>query len=172
MSSVSSTLLTLSSSAIRSVNGRSRSRIIHGHSQFRQRQAHAQLLGLAQRRARRAHLADLVHVGDQLAGRRAATSASGQSVRCTDRSPVTPRQITSVISGSSGAASRRSPPARCAGCRWRRRSSSQNRERDRRTYQFVSASVNWRSWSHAPEMSQTSSDAVRSSRSAASLARM
>ena len=33
-------------------------------------------------------------------------SAAGQSVRCTDRSPVSPRQTSSVVSGSSGAVTR------------------------------------------------------------------
>ena len=75
-------------------------------------------------------------------GSAGTSPASGQSVRCTDRSPVTPRQITSVISGSSGAASR--PVTSSTVCRvsMASGSSSQNRERDRRTYQFVSASVN------------------------------
>ena len=36
----------------------------------------------------------------------AARPAAGQSVRCTDRSPVSPRQITSEVSGSSGATTR------------------------------------------------------------------
>ena len=35
-----------------------------------------------------------------------SSSAAGQSVRCTDRSPVSPRQISSVVSGSSGAVTR------------------------------------------------------------------
>ena len=34
------------------------------------------------------------------------SSAAGQSVRCTDRSPVSPRQTSSVVSGSSGAVTR------------------------------------------------------------------
>ena len=83
-----------------------------------------------------------------------------------------PRQITSVISGNSGAASRLVTSSTVCNVSIASASSSQNRERERRTYQFVRASVNWRSWSHATEMSQMSSDAVRSSRSAASLARM
>ena len=35
-----------------------------------------------------------------------SSSAAGQSVRCTERSPVRPRQISSVVSGSSGAVTR------------------------------------------------------------------
>ena len=61
---------------------------------------------LAQRRAGRADVAHLVHRRDQLVVGRAASSADGQSVRCTDRSPVSPRQTSSVVSGSSGAATR------------------------------------------------------------------
>ena len=34
------------------------------------------------------------------------SSAFGQSVRCTERPPVSPRQISSVVSGSSGAVTR------------------------------------------------------------------
>ena len=34
------------------------------------------------------------------------SEASGQSARCTERPPVSPRQISSVVSGSSGAATR------------------------------------------------------------------
>ena len=50
---------------MRSANGSSACWILHGHSEFRQRQAYPQLLGLAQRRRRRAHLPHLVHGGDQ-----------------------------------------------------------------------------------------------------------
>ena len=35
-----------------------------------------------------------------------SSSAAGQSVRCTERPPVSPRQISSVVSGSSGAVTR------------------------------------------------------------------
>ena len=80
--------------------------------------------------------------------------------------------MTSVANGSSGAASRAVTSSTVCRVSIASRSSSQNRERDRRTYQFVNASVNCRSCSQAPEMSQASIDSVRSSRSAASLARM
>ena len=87
------------------------------------------------------------------AGSAGISSALGQSVRCTDRSPVSPRQITSVTSGSSGAASRVTISSTVCRVSMASRSSSQNRERDRRTYQFVSASQNDRSESQAPAMS-------------------
>ncbi len=76
MSSVSSTLLTLSSSAMQVDERLAGVRVLHRDSEFRQRQAHPQLLGLAQRGRRRAHVAHLVHgrhqvgVGGHLAGLR------------------------------------------------------------------------------------------------------
>ncbi len=73
-----------------------------------------------------------------------SASGSGQSVRCTDRSPVSPRQISSVVSGSSGAATRvtvsstvwsvsKAPTSTAP-------SVAQNRSRERRMYQLVSTS--------------------------------
>ncbi|CFE41912.1 Uncharacterised protein [Mycobacterium tuberculosis] len=69
-------------------------------------------------------------------------SGAGQSVRCTDRSRVRPRQIISVISGSSGAASLVVTSNTVCSVSMASASSAQNRERDRRTYQLVNASVN------------------------------
>ncbi|SIL80688.1 Uncharacterised protein [Mycobacteroides abscessus subsp. abscessus] len=100
------------------------------------------------------------------------TDSDTQSVRCTDRSPVSPRQMTSVVIGSSGAARRHVVSSTVCNVSMASASSSQKRERDRRTYQLVSASVNCRSCSHATETSQSSMDLVRSSRSCASFARM
>ena len=85
--------------------------------------------------------------------RRAASSAAGQSVRCTERSPVSPRQTSSVVSGSSGAVD----PAdrlehgveRVERLRSTSPSAAQNRSRERRMYQFVSTSRNDRVESHA-----------------------
>ena len=82
------------------------------------------------------------------------------------------RQITSQAIGSSGAANRVVTSRTVCSVSIASGSSCQNRDRDRRTYQFVSASVNCRNCSQAPEISQMSMAAVRSSRSAASLARM
>ena len=88
------------------------------------------------------------------------SSYDGQSVRCTDRPPVRPRQISSVVSGSSGATTRHtvssvvysvsnaavadssSPP--------------QNRSRERRMYQLVSTSRNERIVSQALAISYAS----------------
>ena len=71
-----------------------------------ERQPVAQAAGLAQRGRGRADLADLVHRGDQRVVGGQLVDASGQSARCTDRSPVSPRQTSSVVSGSSGAVTR------------------------------------------------------------------
>ena len=73
-----------------------------------------------------------------------SAAASGQSARCTDRSPVSPRQTSSVTSGISGAVTRhtvsrtvqRVSKALDAPCP----SESQNRSRERRMYQLVSTS--------------------------------
>ena len=78
-------------------------------------------------------------------GSAGSTSDCGQSDRWTERSPVTPRQMTSVISGSNGAASLLVTSSTVCRVSMASASSSQNRDRDRRTYQFVKASVNWRS---------------------------
>ena len=53
-----------------------------------------------------------------------------------------PRQMTSQAIGSSGAASRVVTSSTVCNVSIASGSSAQNRERDRRTYQFVSASVN------------------------------
>src|SRR5699024_9759936 len=105
-------------------------------------------------------------------------SVAGQSTRWTDSSPVSPAHTTSDMSGSSGAASRivvSSTVYRVSNASRASRpedSPAQNRERDRRTYQLVSASAKRRSSSQAAAMSVMSSAAVMASRVAASLARM
>ena len=75
-------------------------------------------------------------------GSAGTTSASGQSVRCTERSPVIPRQMISVAIGSSGAANLAVTSRTVCKVSIASRSSFQKRERDLRTYQFVNASVN------------------------------
>ena len=71
----------------------------------RQREAHAQIAGLAQRQARRRDLAHGIHrLHESRIAREPAVS--GQSSRCTLRPPVSPRQISSATSGMSGAAIR------------------------------------------------------------------
>src|SRR6478735_1465942 len=83
---------------------------------------------------------------DASAGR---SSADGQSVRWTERSPVRPRQTSSVVSGISGAVARQTTSSTV----WRvsnaSASSSQNRSRERRMYQLVSTSRKLRVESHA-----------------------
>ena len=68
-------------------------------------------------------------------------SASGQSVRCTERPPVSPRQISSLISGSSGADIRVVASSTVHRTSKASRSSSKNRSRLRRTYQLVTSSM-------------------------------
>ena len=83
---------------------------------------------------------------DSSAGR---SSADGQSVRWTERSPVRPRQTSSVVSGISGAVARQTTSSTV----WRvsnaSASSSQKRSRERRMYQLVSTSRKLRVESHA-----------------------
>ena len=67
----------------------------------------------------------------------------GQSVRCTDRSPVSPRHTSSAVSGASGATTRHSVSSTVYSVSNASAPFSlpdQKRSRDRRTYQFVSAS--------------------------------
>ncbi len=88
------------------------------------------------------------------------SSGVGQSVRCTLRPPVRPRQISSETSGASGAMTRVSTSSAVQSVSKAVWSSSQNRWRCVRTYQFVSTSRCWRTASHAPEMSYSSRSAV------------
>ena len=62
----------------------------HDDGEVAQRQAHPQPLALAQRRGDRADDPGLVHALDELVVARAARRASGQSVRCTERSAGEP----------------------------------------------------------------------------------
>ncbi|SLH93427.1 Uncharacterised protein [Mycobacteroides abscessus subsp. abscessus] len=90
---------------------------------------------------------------DTSSGSAGRSAAAGQSARCTERPPVNPRQITSLINGSNGAASRVATSRTVCRVSTASRSSLQNRLRERRTYQLVSASANVRNSSHAPAMS-------------------
>ncbi len=144
MSSVSSTSLTLSSSAIRSLNGARRCGLSTATVSFGSGSRTRSFFALRSDDAAEAtsRTRSISATSSASFGR---SPALGQSVRCTDRSPVTPRQITSVISGSSGAASLPVTSSTVCSVSMASGSSSQNLERDRRTYQFVNASVNWRS---------------------------
>jgi hypothetical protein len=84
---------------------------------------------------------------------RGSNPPSGQSVRCTDRPPVSPCQIVSVVSGSSGAATRQVTSSTVCSVSIASGSPAQNRSRDRRTYQLVSVSTWSRTRSQAPAMS-------------------
>ena len=84
------------------------------------------------------------------------SDASGQSVRCTERAPVRPRQISSVVNGSSGAVTRVTTSRvvyRVSKALSRDSLAvldvSQNRSRERRMYQLDSTSRKWRTDSHA-----------------------
>ena len=89
-------------------------------------------------------------------GSAGSAETSGQSARCTDRSPVRPRQISSVTSGSSGAVTRQvtSSAVYRVSNAWPVTPASapevsQNRSRERRMYQLVSTSRNARVESQA-----------------------
>ena len=69
-----------------------------------------------------------------------SAAASGQSARWTDRPPVRPRQTSSVVNGSSGATARHTMSSTAASVSNASGRPSQNRSRERRTYQFVSTS--------------------------------
>ena len=92
-------------------------------------------------------------VSSSSAGQPVAGLTSGHDVRCTLGSPVSPRQITSVVSGSSGAAARQTVSSTVHRVSSAARSPAQNRPRDRRMYQLVSTSRCSRSAWHAPPMS-------------------
>ena len=103
------------------------------------------------------------------------SSASGQSVRCTERPPVRPRQMTSVDIGRSGALMRQrvsSTVYSVLKASGNSPSPAQKRSRERRTYQLVSASQNCRISSVAAAMFVASSDSVTSATVSCSLARM
>ena len=94
-------------------------------------------------------------------------SADGQSVRCTDRSAVSPRQTSSAVSGSSGAVTRqtisRTVKSVSKASSSTRPSAAQKRSRDRRMYQFESTSRKRCVVSHAFAISYSSSCRVDSS---------
>ena len=69
------------------------------------------------------------------------SEASGQSVRCTERPAVSPRQISSATRGSSGAATRQTVSRQVYSTSKATVSSSKNRSRERRTYQLVRVSM-------------------------------
>ena len=81
------------------------------------------------------------------------SDTSGQSSRCTEAPPVSPRQIASVVSGSSGAAARVTVSSTVHSVSSAAGSPAQNRVRDRRMYQLVSTS-RWsrRAWQAAPTL--------------------
>src|ERR1700758_3207596 len=171
MSSVSSTFLTLSSSAISPVYGASREGSSTTTVNFGRGNRTRSVLALRSDEAAE-HTSRTRSMSATSRGSAGRSPSDGQSIKCTDLSPVTPRQITSVVSGRKGAARREVTSSTVCSVSMASGSSSQNRGRDRRTYQFVNASVNCLSSSQAPEMSHTSSASVRSSRNWATLARM
>ena len=90
---------------------------------------------------------------DTSAGSRGNASTKGQSARCTERPPVSPRQTSSAVIGASGATTFASVSRTVYSVSNASVSPVQNRSRDRRTYQFVSASRYERTEAHAPATS-------------------
>ena len=83
---------------------------------------------------------------------------SGQSSRCTLVPPVRPRQIASVVSGSSGAAARQTVSSTVHSVSSAAGSPAQKRLRERRMYQLVTTSRWSRSaWQAAPMLYTSSS---------------
>ena len=91
------------------------------------------------------------------ASSRGKSSGFGNFMRCTERSPVSPRQMTSVIIGSSGAATRVKVSSTVYSVLKASGVSFQKRSRERRTYQLVSTSQKERTSSHARATSVLSS---------------
>ena len=85
-----------------------------------------------------------------------SADTSGQSARCTERPPVRPRQISSAVSGSSGAATRQVTSRAvyrvsnaCCATDASAPEVPQKRSRERRMYQFVRTSTKARADSQA-----------------------
>ena len=136
---MNSTDFTFTSSATRSAYGRSRSAsgvaTVSFASGSRTRSPFALRRDSAAEHTSRT--ASISATSDRSAGN---SPTDGQSVRCTERPPVRPRQISSESNGANGAVTRLPVSSTVDSVSKASRSPDQNRLRDRRTYQLVSAS--------------------------------
>ena len=115
----SRTSLTLTSSRTIALEAGQRGRVGHDDGQRRERQPVAQVAGLAQRRRRRADLADLVHRGDQgIVGRQLVDAAASRRGAPSGRRSGRARPPRSSAASAETSPGRR-PRAPCRACRRR-----------------------------------------------------